>query len=406
MKGKNVLVLTYWSYADALIQTYTLPYVRILKKNLPPAAVVYLFTLEKEDLPMTEEVRLEVEGKLQKEGILWRSIRYSPFGLKALFKWFYTLMYLTFMIIRKGVDSIHCWATPAGAAGYLLSLVTGRQLVLDSYEPHAEAMTENGTWKKTSFAFRLLFWLEKKQSRRAKYVISATHGMKEYAREKYEVDLHNFYVKHACVDLDLFSEKMLRDQALLSSLELHNKTICVYAGKFGGIYLEKEVFDLIKVAADYWGESFRFLLLSNHKRQFIDDLCRRSGVDPSIVILKFVPHHEVPGYMGLADFAITPVKPVPTKRFCTPIKDGEYWALGLPIIIPNNISDDSEIIRERQIGAVLDELNEKNYRLAVQTIDGILKNPRAETFKRIRDVAVQYRNFAIAEGIYKAIYAN
>ena len=30
----NVLVLTYWSYKDALIQTYTLPYVRIIQKNL------------------------------------------------------------------------------------------------------------------------------------------------------------------------------------------------------------------------------------------------------------------------------------------------------------------------------------------------------------------------------------
>ena len=45
----------------------------------------------------------------------------------------------------------------------------------------------------------------------------------------------------------------------------------------------------------------------------------------------------------------TPVKPVPTKRYCTPVKDGEYWALGLPVIITEGISDDSGIIRENGI---------------------------------------------------------
>jgi len=50
MKNKNVLILTYWSYHDALIQTYTLPYVRIIKKYLPAKSKIFLVTLEQKKL--------------------------------------------------------------------------------------------------------------------------------------------------------------------------------------------------------------------------------------------------------------------------------------------------------------------------------------------------------------------
>ena len=314
VKNRNILVLTYWSYAEALIQSYTLPYVRIMKRQLGENSIIYLFTLEKEWMAISGEERSRIEKDLMSEGIIWMSIRYSPFGIKALFKWSYNLVYLALLIFRKSIQAIHCWATPAGAVGYILSVFTGRKLILDSYEPHAEAMLENGTWTKTSLPFRLLFWLEKKQTKRASFVISATHGMNDYARKKYGVSIKKFCVKPACVDLTLFSEKNLKNEKLQDTLGLQEKIVCVYAGKLGGIYLEEEVFDFVKVAAGHWGEAFRFLLLSPHNRGLVDNLCAKSGVEPSQVILKFVPHSEIPNYIGLADFAITPVKPVPSKK--------------------------------------------------------------------------------------------
>ena len=154
--------------------------------------------------------------------------------------------------------------------------------------------------------------------------------MYQYAREKYGVNICNFDVKPACVDLDLFSEKDLKNKDLVQQMNLIDKVVCVYAGKFGGIYLDREVFHFLKIAAMHWGSAFRFLLLSGHSRDEINKLCLETGLDPSIVIMAFVDHRDVPRYMGLADFALTPVKPVPSKRYCSPIKDGEYWALGLP----------------------------------------------------------------------------
>ncbi len=110
----------------------------------------------------------------------------------------------------------------------------------------------------------------------------------------------------------------------------------------------------------------RTLLLTGHTDAEIKKYCDAAGLDESIIIRKFVPHEEVPNYMGLGDFGITPVKPAPTKRHCTPIKDGEYWALGLPVVIPDHISDDSEIIRQHNAGAILTGFSTQDYLEAVK----------------------------------------
>lgn len=399
---KNILILTYWSYPDALIQTYTLPYLGIIKRNLPPGSSIYLVTLEKDQSVCEKSKREVIARKLEQDGIHWLPFIYRPFGIAAFVLWIGISLKLISLIVIRKISVIHSWCTPPGAIGFFLSVLLNRKLILDSYEPHAEAMVENGTWKREGLAFKLLFWLERKQTERASCVISATEGMHEYAKRKYHVDIKNFFVKPACVDLNLFNEEAMNDQTLRHQLALVDKIVCVYAGKFGGIYLDDEIFDFIKVASNHWGNSFRFLILTSHSNEEIARYCNRAGVDVNCVLMRFVPHNEIPKYIGLADFALTPVKPIPTKRYCTPIKDGEYWALGLPVVIPARISDDSDIIEKNNIGAILNDFNQRAYQMAVESIDAIRKQPDIRT--KIRHIAKQYRSFEIAENVYKHVY--
>ena len=400
----NILAITYWSYRDALIQTATLPHLWIIQRRLPPGSKIYLVTLEKKDLGFLSIERNQVKLDLSARGIEWISFHYAPFGWNAFLIWTGALFSLGYCIFRNKINFIHCWGTPAGVVGYLLSILSGRKLVIDSYEPHAEAMVENGTWAKSGLAFRLLFWFEKIQTRHAHSIIATTEGVRQYAKLKYGLDINRFFVKPACVDLQLFSEKNIKNPELLERYGFVNKIVCVYAGKFGGIYLEHEVFDFLKVATTHWGDSFRVLLLSNHPPDAIREYCARTGMDPAILTQIFVKHSDIPDYLGLGDFAITPVKPVPTKQYCTPIKDGEYWALGLPVVIPANISDDSRIIFENDCGAVLDGLDTKAYEKAVDQISLLISKPRAERFNKIRALAKKFRSFDIAERVYREVY--
>ncbi|MBW6482146.1 MAG: glycosyltransferase [Vicingaceae bacterium] len=392
---KNILVITSWSYNDALIQTYTLPYLNIIANHLSDDSKIFLTTLEKNNQSINNNYH-KIKNIL---------IEYHPLSLKGLLMWIKLIFKLLKTIRKEKIDVIHCWCTPAGMIGYILSLLTRRSLIIDSYEPHAETMVENGVWKKNGMVYRLLFFFEKRLTKRAKYLIATTEGMKSYAKEKYNFQGSNIFVKPACVNLNLFSEANLKNNTLVEELKLQDKIVGVYAGKFGGIYLEKEVFDFLKEAENYWGDKFRALILSAHTKQEISTYATKSEINPKTIVHRFVAHHEIPNYMGLGDFGITPVKPIPTKRYCTPIKDGEYWALGLPVVITKDISDDSDIIKKYGIGSVLEELNEDNYLKAVKEIDELLSNnSREEIYQKIRPIAEKYRNFEIAEKIYAAIY--
>ncbi len=389
-------MLTYWSFSDALIQTYTLPYLKIMLQELPVGSTIHLLTLEKETA-----VKRTVEDF---PAIQHLPYKYIPFGMSAAWDWIKNILKLKTYIRQQRIDYLHAFCTPAGMVGYLLSRITGRPLVLDSYEPHAEAMGENGEWKKTSWAFKILFYFEKKQAQRARYVIAAAEGMQNYARQKYNIHLPKLFIKPACVDLHKFRLEDRKNENLLSALQLDQKIVCVYAGKFGGIYLKEEVFAFYKACYQKWKDDFVALILTSHFPTEIEALASEAGLPAHIFRVKFVPHAHVPAYIGLGDFAITPVKPVPTKRYCTPIKNGEYWAMGLPVVITKNISTDSDLIEQNNIGYVLNELNDAVYAAAVNHIAGLLQNKALP--EKIRSIAESHRNFKQCHLIYKTVYAS
>jgi len=138
----------------------------------------------------------------------------------------------------------------------------------------------------------------------------------------------------------------------------------------------------------------------------IQGWCDEYNLDRNIISKHFVMHHEVPKYMGLADFAITPFIPVPSKRYGSPLKTGEYWSLGLPVVVTRDISDDSDIIEDNGIGAIID-VNKASYEKAVKKIDEILTTTTPEErYNKINGIAKKYRSFEIADSVYTSLYSN
>lgn len=401
MNNDRILVITTWSYPDALIQSHTLPYLKIIHE-LNSGADIFLVTQEKDKAYLQGSLKKKINESLREYAIQFIPQKYYRFGPVKLLTSVFQFFGLLWLIFSKKITHIHCFCTPAGGVGYLLSIVSGRRLILDSYEPHAEAMVENGTWTRKGLAFKILWWLEKKQTQRASQFIAIASGMDLYAQEKYGVHIKNIYTKPCCVDLQKFQFKEEGHREIREKLGWQNKIVCIYAGKFGGIYLEKEVFDFFNVASQYWGDQFRVLLLTPLSKEEVLHYCKRSNVPNSIFYMNKVAFTQMPLYLSAADFGFTPVKPVSSKRYCSPIKDGEYWAIGLPVVITNNISDDSDIIRENDIGAVLETLDADAYVKAVKKIDALLKEDSLR--RRIRAVADKYRNYNIAYKIYNHIY--
>ena len=116
-------------------------------------------------------------------------------------------------------------------------------------------------------------------------------------------------------------------------------------------------------------------------------------------------HSEIPKYLSLGDFGINPQVPVPSKLYGSPIKNGEYWAMGLPVVISPNISDDSDIILQNEIGVVTNLKQIEAMAGAVHQMDQLLKNNSREFLQgKIFGIAKKYRSFDIARKIYPVIY--
>jgi glycosyltransferase involved in cell wall biosynthesis len=399
----NILIFTQWSFKDALVQTYTLPYVDIIREVIPKNIKIFLVTSEQQQISLSAEEKTNINNEWEKRNMKLLPESYKRFGIKKLIAATGNLARLILTIKKEKIKIIHAFCTPAGSIAYMLSKFTDVELIIDSYEPHAESMVENGTWEKNGTAYKILFLLEKKQTQKAKALIGTTEGMKQYALERYGIPVKNFYTKPACVDLVKFSPSQ-KDPLLLKELGFENKIVCVYAGKLGGIYLKEEVFDFIKLCYDRWRNDFRFLMLTNATKQEINIEVERVRLPENIVISKFIYHDDVPRYLSLGDFAINPVKPVPTKRYCTSIKDGEYWAMGLPIIISPGISDDSEIIERENAGIVVDLSDKVELAMAIDKIEELLER-KDELRGKIRQLAIKYRSYELAKKIYKEIYS-
>ena len=405
----NILVITYWSFKDALIQGYTLPYLKIILKYLPKKSNIHLVTLEQAHQNISEENKEVIKSTLQKEGIIWHPYKYQKFGIGAILKWTMYIFKLSHLIKENQIKAIHTWCTPAGAIGYILSTITGLPLILDSYEPHADLMKETHTWESNSLAYRILFWLEQKQTHRAQHIIGCVESVKYYAKSNYHFSIkdENFHVKPACVNFKQFDLAKSKNIQLLQEFGLENKIVCLYAGKFGDAYLYEATFEFFAMASNFWQDDVRFLILSDLSDTRLQQMCELYHIDINKFVKLFVDYREIADYIGLADFALSPYVPVPAKRYGTPIKNGEYWAMGLPVVITPNISDDSSIIEKEQIGAVIKSFDNDAYLKAVQQIDSLLKSTNQIDLKnKIKEIAEKYRSFDIAEKVYQKIYGH
>ena len=171
----------------------------------------------------------------------------------------------------------------------------------------------------------------------------------------------------------------------------------VYVGKFGGLYYDEEAFECFNTCYKYWGKQFQLLILSPQPLDEIKSRCLRVNLPEENVLVKKVSHDEIPDYLNSADFAFTFYTPGSAKQFLSPIKIGEYWACGLPVLISKGIGDDAEIIHKESAGLVYDNILEVNFPI----LEKMIKQPKSV----YRDFAVKYRNPKLDIEIYKKIFS-
>src|SRR5690242_18387607 len=116
----NILILTQWSFKDALVQTYTLPYVSIIRSKLPAASRIFLVTYEQGKLALSRDDIGEVNNRWKNENMELVTLPYKRFGIKKLISVIGHISALVGLIKKNKIKLIHSFCTTAGSTAYIL----------------------------------------------------------------------------------------------------------------------------------------------------------------------------------------------------------------------------------------------------------------------------------------------
>jgi glycosyltransferase involved in cell wall biosynthesis len=385
----NLLYISYWSSDDPLTSSTVLPHLKIAAE-LSNINKIILITTERGKSVQNIELK-KVEHypiKATNTGIkIFDRIRdFIRIPIKAgRLARFHSVN----LILAKGVL--------AGAIADKLSCNLGIPYITESFEPHADYMSDSEEWRNSSFKFLYLKKWELNQIKRAKNIITVSENYRQFLEQHYLIN--NVHTIPCCVNLEAFAYSEHKRHQTRNVLGIGSELTGIYVGRFGGTYYNRESFEIFDNAFRFF-KNFRLIILTPQPKQWVEEELKKRNIDLQRTSVLFVQHHEVADYLSAADFAFSLIKPAKSKQFCCPVKDGEYWANGLPVLLTEGIGDDYKIL-ERENGGALFNLEKKNLEKAFHKIGEILKEPSHR--RRISEIAFRHRSYSITKTIYERL---
>ncbi len=389
--GLNICFVSYWGIGDGLTQATVLPHLKILAA-LEAVDQVNLITIERSMFVSSNLGAKTSHIPLRSSKHLVNKV-FDRFSFNRIIQLHFKKNKPDLIIARS---SLAAWLIQDYAFKNRIPLV------VESFEPHAEYMIEAGEWSKTGIKAKTLIKAETFQKQKAKFILPLTEKyLQKLAAE--DTKRSKLMLMPCCVDLNLFrfeedDRSRVRTQLNISS----DKIVGVYTGKIGGIYLNKEALELFKKAHQFFKEKFHLLILSPDRDLWRQELVK-IGFAASDFSIDFVPQQQVSKFLSAADFAFSLHKPTPSKLAISPIKNAEFWANGLPIVMPDGIGDDSEITKNQNLGVVVEDFDKIDDAI-FHKVDELRKSDRASN--QCVQFAKDFRSFDIVESCYSKIIAS
>lgn len=389
----RILFITYWGINDGLAQSTVLPHVKILSE-MDSVQELVLLTVERMKTPEQHFSGFEhIPFVPAKTGINYLDVVSIIPGM----------VLKTFKLHRKRkFDLVICRGSMAGAVGLGLNRLTDVPYIVESFEPHADYMAGAGEWQKNGPKYLVQKWFEKKIIQTAYRIVTVSENFLEYI-STVDPDVPAYSCPCA-VDTKTFFPSEDRRKASRKKYGLPEGAFAgIYAGKFDGLYCSAEA--CVPLFEYFLGLSEKnYVLILSRLSQAQLQLLNASPF-ANRFILDFVGHGEVPEVLNAADFAYCPVKTTDFSRYCSPIKNGEYWATGLPILITEDIGDDSELIEKEKLGVVLRSLsNPEALKNAYSEIIKLASDPKLK--QKCVKTAMEKRSFRAVSIIYADILAD
>lgn len=408
MNKRSVLIFAYYSYLDPVFQSAVLPYFTDFPNKEQYHFV--LLTFEQQGFAMPESQKQVIKAQLSEQHITWVDMTWHS-GRWKIIKKVYDLCLGTLQAVRlvrqHRVFAIYSEGFPGAVIAHNIARLTRKPHIVHTFEPHADYMVECGMWQARSWETIALKLFTGVVARGAYALLTATQAMVDKWKSRTNA---RFYRVPSCVDLEHFrydeaARDRIRQQYGVTPCEI----VVVYLGKLGHMYVAEELFVLFRQFQhlEQGGHKFRFMVLTQADAQQLQTLVDASGIAPDRFIIAALQRAAVPAYLSAADIAFCGIRPIPSRRFSSPIKNGEYWACGLPVIIPKGISDDYLLAEQFGIGWSLPSLKEEDMALLLpRVLEEWRQNGAVVYRERARAFVDQDRNVQRFQLLYHELFSN
>ena len=295
-------------------------------------------------------------------------------------------------------DLLICRGT-TGVYGELLQRRLGIPYVVESFEPHAHYMLQTGTWQRWDPKFLVQRRWEERIKHTASALITVSQGYARHLQEHEGISPDRLHTVPCWVDAERFRIDPEARSTVRQRLGIGDRLAVVYAGKFGGIYSPLRELAMLHPLQQGLGQPLFVMVLTSADAAAVRQQLRQVGFHEDQVFVDCVPHSEVNAYLNAADLALSFINSGPWSFACSAIKHGEYWACGLPVLMPPGVGDEAQWLEIERAGAIAPFHNPQSVQAAALRLAQILGEPGHR--QRIRAIGLRERSAEALTATYR-----
>ncbi|MDZ4822410.1 MAG: hypothetical protein SH856_03020 [Flavobacteriales bacterium] len=400
--SKHIVVLVYNSFGDPLCSSFFMSY---LKPFTTGSYSFHLITFEQKEYAFSEDERRNISNDLLAQNISWYPMKYMSghfILIKKIFNFLSAFCIIAQLKMKWRPALMLSMSNVAGSMAYVCSRLLRIKNCILIYEPHADFMADFGYWKKSGLKYKLLHTLEQRAGRRSEFILTGTKRLRD---ELAPVAKGNIIRAPSAVDENVFQFSGEARTQIRTMLGLRKEQpVLIYAGKFGGLYYEKEIPEFLAKLKKEIPDMF-FLIITREDHQRILNMMSNAGVNSNLYHLESAHSpKEMRAWYSAADIGLSGVPPFPSQKYRSPVKVGEYLMCGLPYITCRGISEDDKAVLEKNVGVMVESLPGGDVKVAAEEIKSLFKEDKTQLRKRCREAGIEYRSLQNVIPILKQIF--
>ncbi|GAA4019944.1 hypothetical protein GCM10022408_37590 [Hymenobacter fastidiosus] len=394
MSTRSVIVFVYNSCDDPLFKGNLLLLLAHVGRQQPDLRL-HLITYEQVEYALTPAQQTQRHEEFARFNMVWYPLTWHS-GRFKLLKKAYDLLAGVWLVLRLKLKfsarSVVSLGTVSGSFAFLIAKLFGLKYYGYQYEPHSEFMLDCHIWPASSLAYRGLNYLERLSGLQADILSTGTIHMMQRLQQR--GSKAKVYKLPSCVDETRIAFRPEGRQRVRDKYKIPTEqTVILYLGKFGGIYYDQEIAELFYSFYQH-NSSLFFLIVTPEPVDYVAGLMQQAGLPDASYTVTRCPYEQVQDYISAADFGIVAVPALPSQRFRSPIKVGEYLCCGLPYLVCAGVSEDDLVAERDEVGVVVQEFSPAEANRIYPQIARLLATDKMLLRARCRVAGIAYRGMS------------